>query len=223
MFPLVREYLLANASGINPDVVFRNSLYTSQFLLGFALLMLIGVFVAAATGVLFAAKKKVTLWSVLGSTAVSYISVLYTSILAGLVVILSLVPAFALNIWYINFARGEAVVYGNATLAVDVIVLIAVIALLIPAAIVTTWVMYAPLAVALKAAPAGFTAIMHTKHLVRHHVWQLIWRIVGSMALFKIVSESVAGLPHASYIVPFVLSIIIMAFFVEIYKELQEA
>ena len=81
--------------------------------------------------------------------------------------------------------------------------------------------MYAPLVVALKAAPAGFTAIMFAKEAVHHHVWQIVWRMIGSMALFRIVSESVESLSYASYIVPFALSIIIIAFFVELYKELQ--
>ncbi len=100
--------------------------------------------------------------------------------------------------------------------------LIAVVALLIPAAIVATWVMYAPLAVALKASPSGFTALMSSKQLVHKHVWQVFWRVLGSMVLFQIVSVSVSTLPYASYLVPFAFSIIIIAFFVELYKELQQ-
>jgi hypothetical protein len=222
MYPLVNEYLDAVANNVDTASVFQHSPYVFQFVLGFVLLMLIGVFVAAATGVLFAAKKNVSLGVVFASTVSTYIPVLYTSILSGLAVMISLIPALAMNYWYNVFARGGSAVTGNAVLAVDAIVLIAIVALLIPAAIIATWVMYAPLAVALKTAPAGFTAIMHTKQLVAHHVWQLIWRMVGAMVLFQIVSASVSTLSYASYLVPFVLSIIIFAFFVEIYKELQD-
>ncbi|MEK7499236.1 MAG: hypothetical protein AAB649_01365, partial [Patescibacteria group bacterium] len=185
MYPLVNEYVRAGANGENPELVLQNSQYATQFLCGFILLLLISVFVASATGVLFAAKKKISLRAVLISTVSTYIPVLYTSILAGLTVLLSLVPAMALYYFYAEFARTGSPVTGSAVMAVDAIVLIAIIALLIPAAIVATWVVYAPLAVALKAAPAGFTAIMHTKHLVGNHVWGLAWRMIGSIVLFQ--------------------------------------
>ncbi|MDA1169469.1 MAG: hypothetical protein O3A36_03970 [bacterium] len=223
MYPLVSEYVQANVNGENVNAVFQNSVYVNQFLFGFVLLMLIGIFVASATGVLFAAQKKVSLGALLTNTVKTYIAVLYTSMLSGLAVLFSIIPAMALYYWYVAFARGGSAVTGSAVMAVDAIVLVALVALLIPAAIVATYVMYAPLAVALKVTSAGFTAIMHTKHLVAHHVWQLSWRIVGSIALFQIVSASVSTLPYASFFVPFVLSIVILAFFVELYKELQEA
>lgn len=222
MYPMMNEYLAAVASGANIDAVFATSPNAPLFLLGFLFLILVGAFIAAATGILFAVREKISLSKVITSTFSTYLGVLYTSILAGLAVIVSLVPALLLNYWYGVFAQSGAPVTEGGLLAVDAIVLIAIVALLIPAVIVASWVMYAPLAVALKAAPAGVTAIMYTKHLVRHHVWQLVWRMVGAMALFQIVSASVSTLVYASYIVPFVLSIIIMAFFVEIYKELQE-
>lgn len=223
MYPLVSEYVRANANGGNVNAVFQNSVFVTQFLIGFVLLLLISVYVASATGVLFATRKKLSLWVLLVSTMRTYIPVLYTSILASLAVLISLIPAMALSYWYAAFARGGSPVDGSAVVAVDAIVLIAIVALLIPAAIVATYVIYAPLAVALKATSAGFTAIMHTMHLVKHHVWGLVWRICGSIFLFQIVSESVRSLSYASYLVPFVLSIVILAFFVEIYKELREA
>ena len=223
MYPFVNKYLAVVSSGLNPSAIFTASPEVTLFLFGFVTLILTGAFISAATGILFAVKEKISLGKVIVSTLSTYIPMLYTSLLAGLAVIISLIPALLLNYWYGVFALGGAPVTESGLLAVDAIVLIAVVALLIPAAIVATWVMYAPLAVALKASPAGFTALMHTKHLVRHHVWQLIWRMVGSMILFQVVSASVSTLQYASYMVPFVLSIIIMAFFVEIYKELQEA
>ncbi len=221
MFPLVSEYLLAIQNGIDTTIVFERSVYGGQFLVGFILLILLGVFITASTGILFAAKKNLSLWVVIKSTLAQYIPTLYTSIVAALAIIVSLLPAFALNYGYASFARNGATITGNGILAVDTIMLIAIVALLIPAAIVTIWVMYAPLATATKASPAGFTSLMFSKHLVYRHVWQILWRIIGSMALFQILSTSVSTLPYLSYLVPFILSIIIMAFFVEIYKELH--
>lgn len=223
MYPLVSEYVRANVNGENVNAVFQNSVYVTQFLVGFVLLMLVSVFVASATGVLFAARKKVSLGALFTSTVRTYIPVLYTTIFSGLAVLLSLVPAMALYYWYTAFSRGGEAVSFSEGVAVDAIVFVAIIALIIPAAIIATYVMYAPLAVALKVTPAGFTAIMHTKNVVAHHVWQLVWRIVGSIALFQIVSASVSMLPYASFLVPFVVSLVILAFFVELYKELQEA
>lgn len=222
MLPLVSEYLLAAENGLDTTAVLQGSPYGGQFIIGFVLMLLFSVFTAASTGILFTSQKKISLWTVIMATLIRYLPVLYTSILAALAVMVSLIPALALNYWYGVFTRGDAPVTGSAIAAVDAIVLIAIFALLIPAVIVTTWVMYAPLATALKAAPAGFTAIMFSKHLVHRHVWQIVWRMVGSMILFQIASASVANLPYLSYIVPFVLSIIIIAFFVEIYKELHE-
>jgi hypothetical protein len=222
MYPLVIKYVRALEAGVNSSSVFVISPEVTLFLVGFVLLVLVGAFIAAATGILFAVKQKISLGKVMTSTLVTYIPVVYTSVLSGLAVLITLIPALLLNYWYGIFALGGAPVTEGGLLAVEAIVLIAIVALLIPAIIVATWVMYAPLGVALKATPAGFTAIMHAKHLVRHHVWQLVWRMVGSMVLFQVVSASVSTLPYASYIVPFVLSIIIMAFFVEMYKELQE-
>ena len=221
MFPLMIEYAEALLAGIDPAAMLQGSAYVTSFLIGFILLVLVGVFVAAATGILFAARKKPTLGEVVTSTLMRYVSVLYTSVLSTLVVLVALIPAFALNYWYTVFAYSGVTIAGNGIAAVDAIVLIALVALLIPAVIIATWVMYAPLVVALKAAPAGFTAIMFAKEAVHHHVWQIVWRMVGSMALYQIVSASVANLPYASYLVPFALSIIIIAFFVEMYKELQ--
>lgn len=221
MLPLVNEYLVASENGLDTMLLLQSSLYTGQFVVGLVLLVLIGIFVTASTGILFAARKKISLREVVMSTLARYIPVLYTTFLAALAVIISLIPALALNYFYGVFAREGALVAGNGIVAVDAIVLIAVIALLIPAVIITTWVMYAPLATALKAAPAGFTSIMFSKHLVRHHVWQILWRMIGSMVLFQVVSASVRNLPYASSIVPFLLSIIVIAFFVEVYKELN--
>jgi len=222
IYPLVSEYLVAVQNGDNTSALFANSPNGPLFLLGFLFLILIGIFVASATGILFAVRDKISLGKVFASTFSTYIPVLYTSILAGLAVLISLIPALALNYWYGVFALGGSVVSGSGLVAVEAIVLIAIVALLIPAMIVAVWVMYAPLAVALKASPAGFTAIMHAKHLVRHHVWQLAWRVVGTIVLFQIISGTVSTLMYASYLVPFVLSIIIFAFFVEVYKELQD-
>jgi hypothetical protein len=222
LLPLVTEYLLALENGMDTTVVFQTSAYAGQFVLGLVLMILLGIFVAASTGILFAARKKVSLREVITSTIVRYIPVLYTSFLAAFAVIVSLIPALALNYWYGVFARQGATVTGNGVLAVDAIVLIAVVALLVPSVIIAVWVMYAPLAVALKAAPAGFTAIMFSKHLVHRHVWQITWRMIGTMVLFQIASASVSALPYVSFLVPFILSIIIIAFFVEIYKELHQ-
>jgi len=221
LLPFTSEYILAVQNGINPVYVFANSSNVPLFLVGFVLLILTGVFVTSATGILFAAKKKISFGVTFVSAVSRYIPVLYTSVLSALVVTISLIPALALNYWYMMFAQAGAPLDLGGIAAVDAIVLIAVVALLIPAVIVATWVMYAPLVVALKAAPAGFTAIMFAKEAVHHHVWQIVWRMIGSMALFRIVSESVESLSYASYIVPFALSIIIIAFFVELYKELQ--
>ncbi len=220
MLPLVLDYLSVIASGYDPVIV-QGSQNVSLFLIGFLLFIFLGVFISTALGILFATPNKLSFGTVIASTIRRYIPVLYTSILSGVIVLLSLIPALALNLWYVLFASKGAPVDGNALVAVDVIVLIAVVALLIPAAIVTAWVMYAPLAVALKAAPAGFTAVMHAKHLVHDHVWQITWRIIGSIVLFRIVTASVSYLPYLWFLVPFSLSIIITAFFVEVYKELH--
>jgi hypothetical protein len=221
MLPLVNEYLTASENGLDTILLLQSSLYTGQFVVGVVLLVLIGIFITASTGILFAAKERVSFVGVVFTTLLRYIPVLYTSFLAALTVLVSLIPALALNYFYGSFAREGATVEGSGIVAVDAIVLIAVVALLIPAVIIATWVMYAPLATALKAAPAGFTSIMFSRHLVHRHVWQIVWRMVGSAILFQVVSASVRNLPYASSIVPFILSIIMIAFFVEIYKELN--
>lgn len=222
LYPLVVEYRAAIDNGVDPTVVFQTSMYVTQFLIGFILLILLGVFIAASTGILFAAQEKLSFYAVVKATLVRYVPVLYTSILAAFAVVVSLIPALALNYWYTTFALGGIMVAGGGIAAVNAIMLIAIVALLIPAAIVATWVMYAPLVTALKSAPAGFTALMSSKNLVQGHIWQVFWRMFGSLVLYQVVSMSVGSLPYASYLVPFILSIIIIAFFVELYKELQE-
>jgi hypothetical protein len=221
MLPLVTEYLAATSQGIDSSIVFEETIYGTQFLIGFILLLLLGVFTSAAMGILFSSKEKLSFFAVITATSMRYIPVLYSSILAGLAVAVSLIPALGLNYWYSLFARSGIEISASGIVAIDAIVLIAIVALLIPAAIVAVWVMYAPLVTAIKAAPAGFTALMFAKNRVHGHLWQVLWRIIGSLVLFQIVSVSVSMLPYASYLVPFALMIITTAFFVELYKELN--
>lgn len=222
MLPFVVDYLSAIHNDIDPAIVFQESPYGVEFVIGFVLLLLLGVFTSAAMGILFATKEKPSLITVSAAAGLRYIPVFYTTILGALAVGISMIPAFALNYWYAAFARGGIDISNNGIIAVDAIVLIAIIALLIPAAIVSVWVMYAPLATALKESPAGFTALMFSKERVHGHLWQVLWRIIGSLVLFQIVSKSVSTLPIASYLIPLALSAIIMAFFVELYKELDQ-
>ncbi len=223
MFPFASEYLIAIQNGVDPTGILQTSLYTSQFIVGYCLFILVEIFIAASTGILFAAQEKISFLRAFLGGIVRYIPVLYTTILSAFIVTLSLIPAFALNYWYASFAEtGATTISDTGIMAVDLIVIIALVALLIPAFIIMVWVMYAPLAVALKAAPAGFTAIMFSKHLMHRHVWQVVWRMVGVMALFQIISASVSTLPYASYLVPFILTILALAFFVEVYKELHQ-
>ncbi len=222
MLPLATQYVIAVEQGIDPSIVFRNTSYAAQFWIGFILMILIGIYSASGMGILFAAKKKISFWTAAIAAAGRFLPVLYTTILTLLATLAAFLPAIALNWWYRSFARAGAPLSEGGIVALDAIIAIALVALMIPAAIVAVWVMYAPLATALKAAPAGFTSLMFSKHLVHGHFWQVFLKLVGSLVLFQVLSGSVSSLPYASTIVPFVLTIIIIAFFVELYKELQQ-
>ncbi|HSX24928.1 MAG TPA: hypothetical protein VLG69_03105 [Candidatus Andersenbacteria bacterium] len=220
MIPLVLEYLSAVYQNVDTNQVLANSIYTGQFIWGFFGTILFGVLSMTAMIIAFAAKKPISLLVALTSAVRRYIPVLYTSILASLVVVLSFLPAELLQIWY-TALRSSLPISGSGLTAVDVVVLVAFIALLIPALIVSIWVMYAPLAVALKEVSGGFTALWFSKEIVQQHMWSLAWRVIGTLVLFEIVSLSVSVLPLAAVIVPFVLMILTIAFFVELYKELR--
>lgn len=222
MYPLVTEYLAAVQAGTDPVAVLQSSMYGSMFVVGFVLLILLGVLTTSALMIVFAAQEKISLFTAVASAVRRYIPVLYTSVLSALAVIGALVPAYALNYLYYAYARTGLTLDASGIAALDIVVLIAIVALLIPAAIIAVWVMYAPLAVALKATSAGFTALLHSKHVVHHHVWQVLWRMLGAVLLFQIIGVSVRSLPFASFFVPFILTLVVTAFFVELYKELHE-
>jgi len=222
MFPLMAEYLLALDAGTDPMVVFQTTVYGTSFVWGFALLLLVGVLTTTAQMILFAAQDKISFMTALTSAVKRYIPVLYTSILSAIAVIASLIPAYALNYWYYVAARSGLPIDGNGIIALDAVIMIAVVALLIPAAIIAVWLMYAPLLTAVKASSAGFTALKDSKNLVHGHLWQVMWRIIGAVILFQIISVSTQTLYLASLLVPFIAGIIAIAFFVELYKELHE-
>lgn len=222
MYPLIVEYIAALEMGTDPMVVFQTTVYGATFVWGFALLLLIGVLTTTAQMILFAAQDKISFMTALASAVKRYIAVLYTSIVSAITVIGALVPAYLLNYWYYVAARAGLPIDGNGIIALDAVIMIAVVALLIPAAIVAVWLMYAPLLVAVKASPAGFTALKDSKNLVHGHLWQVLWRIIGAVILFQIIGASVQTLPVASLLVPFILAIVAIAFFVELYKELKE-
>lgn len=221
MLPLIVEYMAALEEGVDPTVIFQNSAYGSTFVWGFALLLLVGVLTTTALSMLFAAQEKISFITAIAAAVRRYIPVLYTTILSSIAVVGALVPAYLLNYWYYAAARAGLGIDGSGIVAVDAIMLIALIALLIPAAMVGVFLMYAPLLVAVKASPAGFTALLASKHLVRGHMWQLLWRVIGAVILFQILGVSVQSLPLASFLVPFILSVVAIAFFVEVYKEIK--
>ncbi len=222
MVPLIVEYATAVEQGIDPTFVYQNSLYGGAFIWGFFLLLLLGLLTSTALMILFAAQEKISFMTALTSAVKRYIPVLYTSLVSAIAVIGALVPAYLLNYWYTVSARAGLPLDGSGIVALDSIILIAVVALLIPTAIVAVWVMYAPLLVALKAAPAGFAAIMHARHMVHKHIWHILWRMIGAVILFQIISVSLQSLYPISLIAPFILALVATAFFIEIYKELRD-
>lgn len=222
MYPLVIEYLNAIQNNIDPMTVFQTTVYGTTFVWGFGLLLFIGVLTTTALMILFAAGEKISFMTALTSAVKRYIPVLYTSILSAIAIIGALLPAYALNYWYYVAARTGLTLDGNGIVALDAVMLIALVALFIPAVILVVWLMYAPLLTALNTSPAGFTALVHSKRLVHGHVWQILWRIIGAGILFQVINISVQSLSLASFLIPFVMGIIAIAFFVEIYKELHE-
>lgn len=222
MYPLIVEYLNAVAQGINPAVIYQESVYGGMFVVGFFLLLLLGVLTPTALMILFASKEKISFITALASALKRYFPVFYTSILSTIAVIGAMLPAYGLNYWYYAAARSGLTLSGNGIIALDAIIAIALVALLIPAGLVAVWLMYAPLLTALKASPAGFTALMNSKNLVHGHLWQVVWRIIGAIIVFQVISISVQSLYLASFLIPFVLAIVAIAFFVELYKELKE-
>ena len=222
MYPLIVEYLIALEAGTDPAIVFQTTVYGTMFLWGFILLLLVGVLTTTSLMILFAAQDKISFMTAITSAVKRYIPVLYTSILSAIAIIGALLPAYALNYWYYVAARTGLTLDGNGIVALDAVIAIALVALLIPAAIVAVWLMYAPLLVAVKVSLAGFTALKDSKNLVHGHLWQVLWRIIGAIIVFQVISISVQSLYLASFLIPFVLAIVAIAFFVEIYKELRE-
>lgn len=222
MYPFVSEYIAAAAQGIDPTSVYQNSIYGGTFVWGFFLSLLVGVLTTTSLMILFVAQEKISFMTAITSAVKRYVPVLYTSVLCAIAVIGALVPAYALNYWYYTAARAGLTLDGNGIIALDAVVLIALVALLIPAVIVAIWLMYAPLVTGVKASPAGFAAMMNSKRLVHGHVWQVLWRILGAIVLIRIIGASVQSLYIASFFVPFILSLVAIAFFVELYKELRE-
>lgn len=222
MYPLIVEYLTALNTGTDTAFVFQTTVYGTMFVLGFVLLLLVSVLTTTALMILFAASEKISFITALASALKRYIPVLYTSILSAIAIIGALLPAYALNYWYYAAARTGLTLDGNGIVALDAVMLIALVALLIPAAILAVWLMYAPLLTAINASPAGFTALVNSKRLVHGHMWQVLWRIIGAGILFQLLSISTQTLYAASVVVPFILAIVTIAFFVEIYKELRE-
>lgn len=220
MIPLVVEYISALEQGVDTTAVLANSAYAGEFLFGFFGSIFFGVLGMTAMMIAFASKKKVSLLVALTDAVKRYIPVLYTSILAGLAVAVSFIPAELLNYWYVA-VRDTLPISGNGLSALDVVIFVAFIALLIPAFIVSIWVMYAPLAVALREVSGGFTALLFSKQIVHTHIWSLAWRIIGTLVLFEVLSITVSSLPLAAALVPLVLMILTIAFFVELYKELR--
>ena len=222
MLPLVAEYIAAVSNGVDPTLVFQLTSYGPQFIIGFILLLLLGIFTASGMGILFATQEKISFWKAAVAAAGRFLPVVYTTLLASIVVAIAFLPAMALDYWYGMVVQSGLPDGDIGVVALNIVVVIALIALLIPAVILAIWVMYAPLATALKAAPAGFTSLMFSKHLVHGHFLQVFWKMLGAVILFQIITASVSSLPYAAYLVPFALNIIIVAFFVELYKELQQ-
>ncbi len=222
MYPLIVEYLAALDAGTDPALVFQTTVYGTTFLWGFVLFLLVGVLTTASLMILFVTKEKISFMTAITSAVKRYIPVLYTSILSAIAVLAALLPAYALNYWYYVAARTGLTLDGNGIVALDAVIAIAIVALLIPAAIVAVWLMYAPLLTAVNASPAGFTALVNSKRLVHGHLWQVLWRIIGASILVQIISMSVQSLYLASSLIPFIMGLIAIAFFVEIYKELHE-
>lgn len=220
MIPLVIEYISALEQGVDTNLVLANSAYSGEFLFGFFGSIFFGILGMTAMMIAFASKKKISLLVALTEGVKRYIPVLYTSILAGLLVAVSFIPEQLLNYWYAA-VRSSLPVSGAGLSALDIVVFVALVALMIPALIVAIWVMYAPLAVALREVSGGFSALMFSKEIVHKHIWSLAWRIVGALILFEVISISVNTLPLASVLVPFLLMILTIAFFVELYKELR--
>jgi hypothetical protein len=206
--------------GFDAAYAIATSPYTVEFLIGFFATIFFGVLSMTAMIIVFASKKKLTLLTALTSAVHQYIPVLYTSFLAGLVVAISFIPAHLLRYWYLA-VQETLPVTGSGLIALDLIVLIAIVALMIPACIVAIWVMYAPLAVALKETPSGMTALMFSKAVVHNHVWSLLWRVIGFVVVFNVLTISFSALPLAGAIVPFILTMLAIAFFVDLYKELR--
>lgn len=220
MIPLALTYMSAVNLGEDVVTTIANSPYTVEFLMGFFGTIFFGILATTAMMIAFASKKKITLMVALTSAAKRYIPVLYTSFLAGLAVAVAFIPAQLLNYWY-SAVGASLPVSGGGRTAVDVVVFVAVVALMIPAVIVSVWVMYAPLAVALKETPSGLTAILFSKAMVHKHIWSIVWRMVGVLIFFEAVSISVSALPIAGAVVPLILVMLTVAFFVELYKELR--
>lgn len=220
MIPLIIEYISAMEQGLDTTAVLANSAYAGEFLFGFFGSIFFGVLGMTAMMIAFASKKKISLLVALTDAVRRYIPVLYTSVLAGLAVAVSFIPEQLLNYWYAA-VRSTLPVSGAGLSALDITVFVALIALMIPALIVSVWVMYAPLAVALREVSGGFTALLFSKQIVHNHIWSLVWRIVGALVLFEVLSITVSSLPLAGVLVPFVLMILTIAFFVELYKELR--
>ena len=220
MIPLTLEYISAIEQGVDTNAVLANSIYATEFFFGFFGAIFFGILGMTAMMIAFAAKKKISLLVALTEGVKRYIPVLYTSILAGLTVAVSFIPAELLNYWYMA-VRDTLPVSGSGLAALDIVVFVAFVALLIPACIVSIWVMYAPLAVALREVSGGFTALLFSKQIVHKHIWSLAWRVVGTLILFEALSIAASALPIAAALVPFVLMILTIAFFVELYKELR--
>ncbi|OGY37383.1 MAG: hypothetical protein A3E36_03070 [Candidatus Andersenbacteria bacterium RIFCSPHIGHO2_12_FULL_45_11b] len=218
--PLMVQYLSALSQGVDVFTVVEQSPYTGQFLIGFFTAIFFGILSMTAMMLLFTAEKKISLFVALTGAVKVYIPVLYTSFLAALLVAISFLPSEVLNFWYLSVRNTFPLSEGGLA-ALDIVEFVAFVALMIPAFIVTIWVMYAPLAVALKETSGGVRALLFSKEVVRKHVWGVAWRMLGALVLFQVVSISVSQLPIAGVIVPFVLMILTIAFFVELYKELR--
>ena len=150
-----------------------------------------------------------------------FLPYLWTEILVAAIALVVMIPGLLLGGWLVTSNGATVATAADAFLFLDVLLVVVVGCALLPGVLVAVRYAFAPLAVAI-GSPPGPAALALSSTLVAGHYW----RIVGLLALWVVVQVAivrmVSPLPIVNWLVPYLVGIVGVAYFVALFGALRK-
>lgn len=141
---------------------------------------------------------------------------IWTEILVAVVVVVALLPGLLVGGWMLTASGQGALSSGTAALTAVVAV-----ALLLPGIGAAVWYAFAPLAVAV-GSKGGPAALALSSKLVRGHFWPVVARLLLWVIIQAAIARVVSPLPVLNWLVPYLVSLLGLAYFMALYQALRK-